>query len=328
MMTPGQRETVLILPFPMFGSHLSIAGSMVNALTEGERLGLDCVQVFTKNQQQWACSPLDPGVVRDWHAKAKELGWDTGGPDGRGGIVAHGSYLINLASMNEELWRKSVDSMILELERAETLGVAYFVHHPGSHVGGALSDGLRRIVRAYTEILKRTAGYRVTPCLEGTVGSGCTIGGPFEHLADVRAGILDAGGDAARVGFCLDTCHLHAFGHDVSSPAAARATLERFDAACGMANLKVLHVNDSKGELGSKLDRHAHIGEGWIGRAAGPGAFTAAGLAKGGFAAFVNHPALAGLPKILETPKPEKATGAAWDTINLRRLCSLMTKGK
>jgi len=304
---------------------------MVNALLEGETLGLDCVQVFTKNQQQWKAKPLDPGMVRDWHLKVGELKWNAGGPHGRGGIVSHSSYLINLASVNDELWAKGVDLMTDEIERCETLGIPYLVHHPGSHVGGDLETGLSRIANAYGEIFRRTKGARTVSCLEGTVGAGSTIGAPFEHLCTLRARIVETTGEPDRIGFCLDTCHLHAAGHDLSTRSAAESVLNAFDTQCGVGNLHVLHVNDSKGPLASKLDRHDHIGHGWIGGGAtkhtGEGTFSAAKLRSSGFAAVLNHPRIRVIPKIMETPKGVRETpsgrSTSWDQINLKRLRGL-----
>ncbi len=273
----------------MFGSHLSIAGSMVNALNEGEKLGFDCVQVFTKNQQQWKAKPLDEGMVREWLARTRELAWDSGGPDGRGGIVSHASYLINLASINDDLWRKSVDLMTDEIHRCETLAIPYLVHHPGSFVGSDLPTGLQRIEDAYAELFRRTKGFRTVSCLEGTVGAGSTIGGRFEHLAEMRERIAARTASPDRIAFCLDTCHLHAAGYDLSTRDQGRAVLAEFDQRCGLKNLKVLHVNDSKGKAASKLDRHEHIGKGKIGA--------------GAFHLLLNRPETRDVPMILETPK-------------------------
>lgn len=315
----------------MFGSHLTIAGSMVNALNEGESLGLDCVQVFTKNQQQWKAKPLDPGMVRDWHARVTDLGWHTGGPGGRGGIVSHASYLINLASGKDDLWSKSIDLMHDEIERCEALAIPYLVHHPGSWVGFDLASGLARIVEAYAELFRRTKGYQTVSCLEGTVGAGSTIGGTFEDLATLRARIADRTGVPGRIGFCLDTCHLHAAGYDLTTKTQGEAVLAAFDRQCGLSHLKVLHCNDSKGKAGSKLDRHEHIGEGWIGGTvkahAGKGTYTPTRLRESGFAAFMAHPRLRNVPKILETPKGTDAKGKPLDAANLKRLRSLMPPG-
>jgi deoxyribonuclease IV len=304
----------------MFGSHLSIAGSMVNALDEARALGLDTVQVFTKNQQQWKAPPLDPGMVRAWCGAVASLGW-------QGRIVSHASYLINLASVKDDLWRQSVDLMQVEIERCEELGIAYLVHHPGSFVGSDLDTGLSRIAAAYAELFRRTPGYKVVCCLEGTAGAGSSIGGRFEHLRDLRARIVEATGSPGRVGYCLDTCHLHAAGYDMSTRGSARGVLGEFDAMCGVGHLRVWHVNDSKGALGSHLDRHEHIGEGCVGGGK-PGVASPARLAASGFAEIVQDPVFAGVPKILETPKGEDKAGKPLDSMNLRRLRALLSEGQ
>lgn len=289
---------------------------MTNALNEAVELGLDTVQVFTKNQQQWKAPPLDPGAVREWRSRVAELGWQDR-------IVSHASYLINLASMNEELWAKSVDLMTQEIERCETLGIAFLVHHPGSHVGTTLEVGLANIARAYKEVFRRTKGARVVSCFEGTAGAGSTIGGPFEHLRDVRSLSEESTGEAARLGYCLDSCHLHAAGHDMSTEASARAALGVFDAMCGVRHLKVWHFNDSKGKLGSHLDRHAHIGEGEVGGGT-PGKCSPKKLRASGFAAILRDPRFASVPKIIETPKEADAKGKPMDLTNIKRLRGLM----
>lgn len=293
----------------MFGSHLSIAGSMLTALDEAQRLCFDTVQVFTKNQQQWAAKPLDPAMVRDWNARVASLGWGDR-------MVSHASYLINLATHQDELWRKSIDLMTDEIERCETLGIRYLVHHPGSFVGHTLDAGLARIADAYRELFNRTRGYQTVSCLEDTAGGGSTIGGPFEDLARLRSMIIDKTGEPPRIAYCLDSCHMHAFGHDLSTRQAAEKALDHFHATCGIENLRVFHLNDSKGIVGSRLDRHAHIGEGTIG---------ASNLAASGFAAIVNHPVVARISKILETPKENRADGVPWDIINRARLVSLQS---
>lgn len=316
----------------MFGSHLSISGGMINALLEAEQLGMDTVQVFTKNQQQWKAPPLAEAAVNDWLRELKRLGWQKR-------TVSHASYLINLASNNDELFAKSVELMTDEIERCQALSIPYLVHHPGSFVGWKREQGIARIAEAYRELFKRTKGAKVISCLEGVSGAGSQIGGPFEDLAALRAAIIDATGEPKRVGFCLDSCHLHAAGHDMSSLAAGTATLARFDEVCGLANVKVWHINDSKGALGSKLDRHDHIGLGHVGgspikhvkpgKAAEP-TFSAKRVADSGFAAIVRHAAFADVPKILETPKEDARAAKGLpiakraDSINLKRLRDLL----
>jgi deoxyribonuclease-4 len=310
----------------VFGSHLSIAGSMVNALLEAESLGLDTVQVFTKNQQQWKVAPLDPGVVGEWRSHVDRLGW-------QGRTVSHASYLINLASVSDELWAKSVDLITVEVERCEVLGIPFLVHHPGSFTGSTLEHGLRRITEAYGEVFSRTRGFKTVSCLEGTVGAGSLIGGRFEHLARLRESIAATSGEPDRIGFCLDTCHMHAAGYDMSTRRAAEHALAEFDRVCGLSHLKVFHINDSKGGAGSKLDRHQHIGMGTIG--GGLKRPTAAKLGASGFAAVVNNPRCRDIPKILETPKEERSRSGPvaqlrgrspkrLDFINLQRLKDLI----
>lgn len=294
---------------------------MLNALTEGERLKLDTVQVFTKNQQQWKAKPLDESLVRDWRAEVARLGWDKGGPTdakgGRGRIATHASYLINLASCIDELFTKSVDGMTEEVERCETLGIPFLVHHPGSFTGWTLEQGIKRIIEAYGEVFRRTRGFATVMCFEGTVGSGSLIGGRFEHLAALRHGVIERTGEDTRVGYCLDTCHMHAAGYDMSTVKSANAALDDFDRVCGLSNLKVFHINDSKGAAGSKLDRHEHIGEGTIG-------VSTRKLSGSGFAAVVNRAELRTVPKILETPKGQNEAGKNLDSVNLARLRRLI----
>lgn len=287
----------------MFGSHLSIAGSMVNALDEAERLQLDTVQVFTKNQQQWKAKPLDPGVVRAWRERVSGMGW-------AGRTVSHASYLINLGSPDDELWRKSIDLMTDEIERCEALGIPFLVHHPGAYTTSTREAGLKRIAAAYGELLSRTSGYSTVSCLENTVGSGSNLGREFTELGNLRGMIVEATGRPERVGYCIDTCHAHAGGHDLSNAAGARAALEAIAAELGMEHVRVLHLNDSKGAAGSRLDRHEHIGKGTIGLE--------------GFRAFLNRKELAGVPKILETPKGVGEGGIDLDTLNLRQLRMLI----
>lgn len=298
---------------PMFGSHLSIAGGMVNALLEAERLRFDTVQVFTKNQQQWRAKPLDDGAVSAWLGELRRLGWE-------GRTVSHASYLINLASPDDELWNKSIDLMTEEIERCERLSIPLLVHHPGAYTTSDAEAGLGRISLAYGELFKRTRGYRTVCCLENTVGSGSNLGRAFEELGDLRGRIIGQTGEAGRVGYCIDTCHAHAGGYDMSDRAGADAVLDELDRACGLEHVRAVHLNDSLKGVGSRADRHAHIGEGTIGR---PGGGRRA-LKRSGFAAVVNRAELRGRPMILETPKGEDEKGVPHDRRNLRRLRGLV----
>jgi len=295
------------------GSHLSIAGGLHNALLEAERLRADTVQIFTKNQQQWRVRPLDPAAADEWLSHLRRLGWQDR-------TVSHASYLINLASPDDELWKKSVDLMTVEIERCEALSIPFLVHHPGAFTTSTADRGLRRIARAYATLLKRTRGYRTVCCLENTVGSGSNLGQDFAQLADLRARILDRTGAPDRVAFCLDTCHAHAGGYDLSTRAAAEAALADFHHHAGLHNVRVIHCNDSKAPLASRRDRHAHIGEGTITH----GDHSHKSLSASGFWTILHHPAFRRTPIILETPKVDTPRGTPMDRINLRRLRKLI----
>lgn len=309
----------------MFGSHLSIAGGMTNAIDEAQRLNMDCVQVFTKNQRQWRVRPLTDTQINDWIAALKSARWDYG-PRRRSPkparTVSHNSYLINLASPDPEMWKRSVDLHRIELERCEALHIPFCVGHPGAHRGDAPPTGhpldleaeptkdelagLRRIVKALDSIHRDLPGYRTITCLETTTGSGSNLGYSFQQLAWIRERVHEPD----RVGFCLDTCHVTAAGYDMSTERKAADVLRRFNRICGLGRLHVLHLNDSVGAVGSRRDRHAHIGRGCCGLPC--------------FRAIVNHRRLARVPKILETPKGNNEKGVPWDVVNIRRLKRLI----
>jgi deoxyribonuclease IV len=304
----------------MFGSHLSIAGGLVNALHEAKELKFDCVQVFTKNQRQWSAPPLDPAQRDDWLNALREMQWDSTLAVAHAPIrtVSHNSYLINMASPDKTVWERSVKLHRIEIERCEELHIPLCVAHPGAHLGTPrLTDeanrldgnptadelaGLKRIVKALDRLHRELPGYRTLTCLETTVGSGTNLGYDFHHLAWIRDNVREP----KRIAFCFDTCHVTAAGYDMTSDAKAQAVLEAFDEICGMDRLHVVHVNDSVGDVGSRRDRHAHIGDGKCGKSC--------------FRIMVNHPHLAGVPKILETPKGTTEKGTPWDLVNVRRL--------
>ncbi|CAN5679795.1 hypothetical protein BH11PLA1_BH11PLA1_20310 [soil metagenome] len=296
----------------MFGSHLSIAGGMHLALEQSAKLGLDAVQVFTKNQQQWAAPALTEEAVAAWSAALRQRGWHAGAPPepgedtARDRVVSHASYLINLASPTPELREKSIALLREEIERCERLAIPLLVFHPGSPVSDPREVGVERIAAHASALIIATRGYRTTLCLENVVGGGQTVGRTFEELADLRGRIIAATGAPERIGFCIDTCHAHAAGYDLSTRAGSAAVLEQALSVLGEAAIRVLHVNDSKAPAGSRLDRHAHIGEGTIGVE--------------GFGPWVAAPALARVPKIMETPKGTTKAGEDFDTINVARL--------
>ena len=304
----------------MFGSHLSIAGGMTNALEEAARLKLDCVQVFTKNQRQWRVSPLDPAEREAWLRGLDDMGW-RGSKAAR--VVSHNSYLVNMASPDATARSRSLGLQREEIERCEALEIPLLVAHPGAHLGEARKpgdpndlaaapsrdemDGLKRIAKSLDRLHADLPGYRTITCLETTVGSGTNLGYAFHHLATVRE-LVKA---PERVGFCFDTCHVVAAGYDMGTDAAARAVLRDFGRICGLDRLLVFHLNDSVGTLGSRKDRHAHIGEGACGKSC--------------FRSIVNHRRFSDVPKILETPKGTTDRGTPWDLVNVRRLKRLVT---
>jgi deoxyribonuclease-4 len=280
----------------MFGSHLSIAGGMHKALLEAERLGMETAQVFTKNQQQWKCKPLEAEAIALWSAELNRLKFRQ--------TVSHDSYLINLASVDEVLWNKSIDLFTEELSRCGLLGIPYLVTHPGAHMGTGEEAGLRRVAAALDLIHQRAAAGVIT-CLEITAGQGSSLGYKLEHLAEIIEWVKSP----ERLGVCLDTAHLFAAGYDFRGRkyAGFRKELEK---TVGVDRVKVLHLNDSKKELGSRVDRHEHIGLGTIGVE--------------GFRPFVRDKAFKKIPKILETAKDKHPDGRDWDAVNLDVLKSLM----
>ncbi|MGA1707256.1 MAG: deoxyribonuclease IV [Phycisphaerales bacterium] len=299
----------------MFGSHLSVAGGLEHALAEAKALGCDCVQIFTRNQRRWDNPPISKDEIARWKEGLAALGWDQPGPSR---VVSHNSYLVNLAAPSGETRTRSIKAQRQELERCEALGIELCVAHPGAHLGEAPSKktplplgeppsddelaGLERIVEALDRIHRDLPGFRVRTLLETTVGSGTNLGYDFGHLAMIRERVAEPD----RVGFCFDTCHVTAAGWDMTTPTKAAAVLARFDATCGLARIGAFHMNDSKGAVGSRLDRHAHIGEGTCGRAC--------------FRAICGDARFASIPKILETPKELDADQVPWDAVNLKRL--------
>jgi deoxyribonuclease-4 len=281
----------------MFGSHLSIAGGMHNALLEAETLGMETVQVFTKNQQQWKCKPLADDAVSQWHSHRKRLKFRK--------TVSHDSYLINLASFDPALWESSISLFIEEISRCEILEIPFLVTHPGAHLGHGEGAGLARVAAALDRVHEQLPDAKTIVCLEITAGQGTSLGYKLEHLAE----IIEKVRDSKRLGVCLDTAHLFAAGYDFRGPKYARFRKE-LDSRVGVKRVKVLHLNDSKKDLGSRVDRHEHIGHGKIGL--------------GGFEPFVRDVAFALVPKILETPKEKDTGGRPWDAVNLESLRKLM----
>jgi len=281
----------------MFGAHNSIAGGLHNALLAGVDLGMDCVQIFTKNQRQWA--PKVPGDedIRLWHEHRRSTGIDL--------AVSHDSYLINLANPDPAKRDKSANLFRVELQNCDALDVPYLVTHPGAHLGTGEDVGIDQYATTLGDIHRDLPGLKVITCLEATAGQGTCLGHRLEHLA----AIIDRCHEPERLGVCLDTAHLFAAGYDLGTEKGTRAVIQQVDDALGLGRVKVLHLNDSKVPRGKRVDRHDHIGEGHIGLDA--------------FRVIVNHPTLGTLPKILETPKTDAPDGRPWDTVNLETLRGL-----
>lgn len=281
----------------MFGSHLSIAGGMHNAVLSAQKLGMATVQVFTKNQQQWQVKPLEQAAIDQWISHCEAAGYMQ--------TVSHDSYLINLASPDEALWRKSIDLFIEEVRRCVQLKIPYLVTHPGAHMGAGEEAGLKRVAEALDIVHEAVPTKSVITCLESTAGQGSSLGYRLEHLAT----IIEQVRQPSRLGVCLDTAHLLAAGYDFRGRKYAKFRQE-VDRIVGIERVKVWHLNDSKKDLGSRVDRHEHIGLGFVG--------------DDGFRPIVRDKAFCDVPKILETPKAKRDDGREWDEVNLERLRGLM----
>jgi len=283
---------------PLFGSHLSMSGGFFKAANAAGGYGMDTVQIFTKNNNQWKAKPISEKEISEFKAAVNEHGLQV--------PCSHDSYLINLASPNDELWNKSIDAFTIELERAEALGLAGVVMHPGSYVDSSEEAGLARIVKGLNEVHRRTSGVNVQTWTEATAGQGTNLGHRFEHLGF----IISNSESPERFGVCVDSCHIFAAGYGIQKEAEYRETMQQLDEHVGIKRVKAWHLNDSKKERGSRVDRHEHIGEGHIGIEA--------------FRLIVNDPRFKDLPMILETKK-EVRDGQDMDTVNLQVLRSLLS---
>ena len=239
---------------PRLGAHMSIAGGLPQAIFRAREVDATALQVFVKSSNQWAARPFAAGEVDDYRAASRNAGLDRH-------TVAHASYLINLASPDAALWEKSVAAFRVELDRCEALGIPWLVVHPGSHVGSGVESGLARVAAALNRALPKTGKHTAGVLLETTAGQGTTLGSRFEELAE----ILRLVKQPDRVGVCLDTCHLLAAGYEFRSASAYGAMMNALDRAVGLGRVLAFHLNDSKGDLGSRRDRHEHIGKGKVG---------------------------------------------------------------
>jgi deoxyribonuclease-4 len=264
---------------PLLGAHQSIAGGLHRALERGRAAGCEAIQLFTRSARQWASRPLAEDEVRTFAAARTATGIDT--------VLAHDSYLFNVAAPVADLRTRSVRELIAELERCERLGIRYLVAHPGADCGAGEDAGLRTAARSLGEILAACRGFRATIALENTAGQGTQIGWRFEHLGR----LFDETREGDRLRVCLDTEHAFAAGYDLRTPSGYESAIAALDAAVGVTQVVAFHLNDAKCGLGGRLDRHEHIGKGGLGLPA--------------FRRVLRDARFAGRPMCIETPKGE-----------------------
>lgn len=280
----------------LLGAHMSTKGGLVTSFGRARIISANSIAIFTKNSSQWKAKPLtdeDCAVFRAAHAAS-----------GVEPLFAHASYLINLAAANEEFYAKSIVAMVDELVRAERLGVLAVVLHPGAHVGRGGEQALDQIARSLDTIHAQIPDCPTITLLETSAGQGSCVGCTFEELATILR-TIDA---PDRVGICIDTCHIFSAGYDIRSADGYERIIDEIDRVAGLHNIGLFHLNDSKKGLGSRVDRHEHIGDGTIGLEA--------------FARILNDERFAGIPKLLETPKPTEFEA---DIRNLATLRSLLS---
>lgn len=263
----------------LLGAHMSTSGGLSLAFERAQSIGINTMQVFTKNQNRWEQKPTPEEEITRWFAAQAATGI--------GPVVAHAAYLLNLGTPDDALWEKSINALVDELTRAEQLGLQGVVLHPGAHMGTGEAAGIARVIAGLDRAHAATAGYRALTLLETTAGQGTALGYKFEHLQAMLAGAREP----ERLGCCLDTCHVFVAGYDLRTPETYAATMGEFDRLVGLDRLKCFHFNDAKKPLGSRVDRHDAIGTGELGVAA--------------FGFFLNDPRFANTPMILETPKSE-----------------------
>ncbi len=261
------------------GMHVSIAGTIDQAVDRAVESHCDTFQIFTRNPRGWKVSKLEPEEVESFKLKLRQ--------HKIGPVVSHMPYLPNLSSPKDDFYEKSVEALVGEVDRCTALKIQYIVIHLGSHLGYGREAGLKRLVGALNRATPKIKG-DLKILLENTAGQANSMGSKFEDLRE----IIDQSRHPKRLGVCLDSCHLYASGYDLHTSKSVKATMERFNEVVGVDELKVVHVNDSRNGLGSGLDRHEHIGMGYIGEE--------------GFKALLHYPSISELPLILETPIDER----------------------
>lgn len=280
----------------LLGAHLSTAGGVDQAFGRATQLACATFQIFTKSNRQWKAPPLEPETVERYHQQQRETGIQP--------VVCHASYLLNLGAPDETVWEKSINALIIELERCELLKIPYLVLHPGAHLKTGVEAGIARVGQALDLVHKQLPDYQVKIALEITAGQGTTLGSEFEEIAQIIAACQQS----ERLAVCFDTCHALAAGYEFRAPERYQQMIAEFERVIGLDRLKVFHLNDSEKDLGSRVDRHAHIGEGYI------------GLEPFGY--FLNDPRFAKTPFLIETPVKKEPDD---NERNLAALRSLVT---
>ncbi len=282
------------------GIHTSIAGSLESAALKAARLGANTFQIFSTSPRMWRASLPDPEDIKRLRAARERFDLRP--------LVIHDNYLINLASCDEALRAKSVAAFRAEIERAVAIGAEYLVAHPGSCKGHTVEMGIAAFCRSLGEAARGLNARGLTMLIENTAGSGQTLGGRLEELAVLRR--CAAQFTDMPIGFCIDTCHLMSYGYNIATPEGLRETVRMLDRILGLQHIPVMHANDTKTPLGSRIDRHEHIGEGYIG--------------KEGFRRILSHPKLRAKAFIAETPVDQEGD----DLRNVQMLISLCRKSR
>ncbi|MFC1479269.1 deoxyribonuclease IV [Planctomycetota bacterium] len=264
----------------ILGAHISTAGGIGKSPEKAQTIGADAIQVFSKNQKQWKAKPLQEQDILLFNENMTKFNIKCS--------AVHDSYLINLATSDSANQKKSRSAFLDEVIRADLLAIPLLIFHPGSHVGAGEAEGVNLAGLALRETLDNTSGSGVMLLIETTAGQGTSVGYTFQQIRDM----IDKGGSGERLGVCYDTAHTFAAGYDIRDRESYQETFESFNRIIGVDRLKAFHLNDSKKEFNSRVDRHDHIGEGYIGRE--------------GFKLLLNDPRFKTIPGFLETPGGEK----------------------
>jgi deoxyribonuclease-4 len=283
-------------PDLLIGAHMSTSGGLYNAIQHGINTGCTTIQIFTKNNNRWEQRPTTD--------EEAEKFLDAQEASGIAPVISHTAYLINLATPNQDFHNKSIKALIDEIQRAEQVRIPDVVLHPGSPVDGSPEYGMKKIIESLNHCIDKTPDAKTRIALELTAGQGSHLGYTFEQIAEMIAGVENK----SRISVCLDTCHIFAAGYDIRTQETYDHTMKQFAKVIGMKHLKVIHLNDSIKDLGSRVDRHTHLGEGMIGKDA--------------FMFFMLDSRLDKIPKLLETPKDEGYEDDKRNLALLRKLAS------